>query len=381
MAAQVLPRRLLLRASAFLQMGAFCLFVCVYFLQPGLGGLESLTQNDVRRVLVWIPSYWFLGLFHQLNGSMLPVLAPLARRAWIGLAIAVIGTAAAYALSYLRTLRRIVEEPDILAGSHAGHWLPPFGSRVQTAIGQFSMRSLVRSRQHRVILAFYLGIGFAFTIFLLKAPAIKPTVPDHTPVLAASIMMMVLAIVGTRVVFVLPLELRANWIFRITGVRTGTESLVASRHALLLLSAAPVWTVCAVLCGVMWPWREAAGHLALLGLLGIVLADIALFQFRKLPFTCSYLPGKSQVNMVFLAAAGLMWLVILGVKLERRLLQEPGTTAIMLALFASAAIAVRLMATALSIDEPEDPRYEEAPVPAVLELGLHRDGALPMEPS
>jgi len=39
------------------------------------------------------------------------------------------------------------------------------------------------------------------------------------------------------------------------------------------------------------------------------------------------------------------------------------------------------MATALSIDEPEDPRYEEAPVPAVLELGLHRDGALPMEPS
>ena len=84
LAAQVLPRRLFLRVSGFLQLAAFCLFVCGYFLQPVFGGLASLTAPEIRRLLRWMPSYWFLGLFHQLNGSMHPALAPLARRAWIG---------------------------------------------------------------------------------------------------------------------------------------------------------------------------------------------------------------------------------------------------------------------------------------------------------
>jgi len=34
-------------------------------------------------------------------------------------------------------------------------------------------------------------------------------------------------------------------------------------------------------------------------MLGSILADISLTGFRKIPFTCSYLPGKSKVHMVF----------------------------------------------------------------------------------
>ena len=191
-----------------------------------------------------------------------------------------------------------------------------------------------------MILAFYLGIGFALTLFLLKAPAMKPQLPDapatdpwraaNTPLLAVSIMMMALALVGTRVVFALPLDLRANWIFRITGVRSGPKILAASRRSLLLLSVAPVWLATAVLCLRLWPWRQAAGHLLLLALLGMLGADLCLFSFRKIPFTCSYLPGKSQVHMVFLGAAGLMWFVILSVRFERQMLQEVRSTAAML---------------------------------------------------
>ena len=48
---------------------------------------------------------------------MHPALEPLARRAWMGLAGVVCGAAAVYALSYWRTLRKIVEEPDIAPGS------------------------------------------------------------------------------------------------------------------------------------------------------------------------------------------------------------------------------------------------------------------------
>jgi CubicO group peptidase (beta-lactamase class C family) len=390
LAAQLLPRRLFLRISGFLQMAAFCLFVGMYFLQPAFFGLVPLMVPETRHWLLWSPSYWFLGLFHELNGSIHPALSSLARRAWTGLAIAGLAATVSYALSYMRTMRQIVEEPDITSGPRLFRWLPRFGNEMQTAIGQFSVRTLARSRQHRLILAFYLGIGLAFTIFLLQSLAMNPQLPDapagdqwhnvNTPLLAASIMMSTLAVVGARVVFAFPLELRANWIFRIVGVQGGREILAASRRALLLLSVAPVWLISAVVCLRLWPWYQAAGHLLGLGLLGTALVDLALRGFRKIPFTCSYLPGKSQVHMIFLGALGLGWLVAQSATFEQQALQEPRTIVAMLALLGVVATGVRWSMAFLARLDDRDLQFEEVPTPAVFELGLQRDGVITVGP-
>jgi hypothetical protein len=154
LAAQILPRRLFLRSSGWLQLTAFCLFVAVYFLQPGAGGLAVLIAPSTHRWVACVPSYWFLGLFHELNGSMHPILGPLAWRAWIALGASAFVAAAAHAFSWVRTLRQIVEQPEISSGPRSFTWLPRFGTQVQTAIGQFAVRTLTRSRQHRLIWAF-----------------------------------------------------------------------------------------------------------------------------------------------------------------------------------------------------------------------------------
>ncbi len=224
LAAQVLPRRLFLRVSGYLQLAAIAVIIGVYFLQPGFSGLDDLAFNSIWRLIQWLPSYWFLGLYEQLNGTMHPALAPLARRAWIGLAVVVCGTAVVYTLSYWRTLRKIVEEPDILPGSHRLSWLPRFGSQPQTAIGQFSVRTMARSKQHRLILGFYLGIGLAITGLMLKgSPGAQsnPWREESMLLWAASNLLVVLAAMGTRAAFALPLDLRANWIFRVIGTRAG----------------------------------------------------------------------------------------------------------------------------------------------------------------
>jgi CubicO group peptidase (beta-lactamase class C family) len=379
--AQLLPRRLFLRLSGYLQMTAFCLIVGVYFLQPGFGGLDDLTIGSIGRVIQWLPSYWFLSLYQQLNGSMHPALGPLARRAWMGLAVVACGSAVVYTLSYWRTLRKIVEEPDIMPGSRGLRWLPRFGSEAQTAIGQFTLRTLGRSRQHRLILGFYLGIGLAFTSLLLNGSGAGVSNPWHEKSMllwAASIMMMVLAAVGTRVAFALPLDLRANWIFRVTGMRSGLESLAASRRALLLLSVAPVWLATAVVCLGLWPGRENAAHLVVLGLLGLIMADMCLVHFQKIPFTCSYLPGKSRVHMVFLGALGVLLVGSNGTMLERHALREIGSMVVMLALLAVVFVAVRWTAVALARSEDRELLFEEEVHPAVQGLGLNRDGVMPI---
>src|SRR5207248_2961686 len=116
--AALLPRRLFLRFSSFLQLGAFCTFTSTYFLEPSLVTPAALAAPQNQRFLAWLPDYWFLGVFQQLNGTLTPETAPLAHRAWIGLFFAAAITAGAYGICYFRTLRKVVEEPDIVPGAH-----------------------------------------------------------------------------------------------------------------------------------------------------------------------------------------------------------------------------------------------------------------------
>ncbi len=225
LAAEFLPRRWFLRLSLFLQIGVFCVFVSVYFLQPPFASFSEMVDPANQRWLAWLPTYWFLGALRQLNGSQLAVLEPLARRAWAGLGIAAAGTALVFLLSWFRTLRRIAEEPDITPAVR-GIPLPRFGNAWQTAIVHFSMRSLLRSRQHRLILAFYLGVGFALVIFFLKSPEAQQQILAasggarvNAPMLASTIVMLGFWMLGIRVLFARPLDPGANWVFRITPIR------------------------------------------------------------------------------------------------------------------------------------------------------------------
>jgi CubicO group peptidase (beta-lactamase class C family) len=378
--AQLLPRQWFLRLSAVLQMTCFCLLLTVYFLQPGFSSLESLVAN--QKLLFWLPSYWFFGLFQELNGPTPAALEDMARRAWMGLGLAGCGAALAYLICYLRTLRKIAEQPDILPGRSRVHWLPRFGGALATAVVQFSIRTLLRSRQHRVILSFYLGLAFGLAIFFAKSPDVQEGVsgsdPWHqvnAPMLVASIVMMGAAVLGARVVFSLPLDLRANWIFRVTPIGGGPECMVASRRALYALAIVPTWSALAAAFLWLWPWRAAAGHLAVLGLLGATLAELCLYNFHKIPFTCSYLPGRSYAHMVILGLIGVLLVIARGADVERRALDNPAGLIAMLGLLGILAGWARWRTSEMAKSPEGTLQFEEAPVPAILALGLKRDGA------
>ncbi len=384
LAAQVLPRRQFLRLAAFLQMGAFCFFVSVYFLAPSLATAKALAAPQNQRLLAWLPSYWFLGLFQQLNGSMHPALASLAWRAWIGLGVAAFGAGAAFLLSYFRTLRKIMEEPDIVPGSRGVSWWPRFGDSFETAVVQFSVRTLLRSRQHRLILAFYMGIGFALVILLSKTPHAQQRFVAATadgvngPLLASSIVMLCVAVLGTRVVFSMPLQLQANWIFRMTPVRKISECLVAIRRLLIVLAVIPVWSASAVLFLLIWPWRPVVAHLLVLALLGLTLVELCLHGLQKIPFTCSHLSGKSQVHMAVWAFASLIFLMNRGAEFERRALHDPASYAGMLVILSLAAVCARWRTAALTKSTEAELQFEDLPPVDIFALELHRDGVLPV---
>lgn len=377
--AQLLPRQWFLRLSAVLQLTFFCLLLVAYFLQPAFSSVETL--QDDQEWLFWVPSYWFFALFQQLNGPIPPQLAVLARRAWIGVALTVCGAGLAYLICYFRTLRKVAEQPDILPSpGRRLHWLPQFGGALATAVVRFSIRTLLRSRHHRVILTFYLGLAFGIAMFFGKSPELQVSGIDpwhhaNTTMLVTSIVLMTAAILGARIVFSMPLDLRANWIFRIAPIRGGTDCLKAVRRSLYVISILPVWTVFAIVLLAMWPWREAASHLLLLLLLGTFLAEICLYSFRKIPFTCSYLPGRTYAHMALASFLGFLILVGRGNALERSLAKLSSSMIAIVALGAAAVCAER-RTTAKANSAEAAIQFEEIPDPAILPLGLNRDGVV-----
>ena len=317
------------------------------------------------------------GLFQALSGS--PALARLARSAWLGLGLVIVGSAAAYALSYLRTLRRIAEQPDIAPSVARARWLPAFGDAQQTALVQFSVRTLLRSAPHRVILAFYWGMGFALAIVFLKSPrgqqlnesAAGAWHETSVPLLVSSIVMMGFAVLAARMAFAMPRDLQANWIFRIVPVRGGPRYVAARRRALIAVSAAPVWAASAIVFLWMWPWRPAAGHLVALALLGLILVEMALFGTQKIPFSCSYLPGQSRMHVaVYVGVVLLLPLTVVTATFERDALQDPIGYAAILCVLVTTWIGFRWSTGWLGSSTASPPEFEDEPAGHVLSLDV-----------
>jgi hypothetical protein len=77
--------------------------------------------------------------------------------------------------------------------------------------------------------------------------------------------------------------------------------MTAARRSLGILSVGPIWMIVAFASIVMWPSRSSFVHVAALGMFGMILADLCLWNFHELPLVCSYLPGKSNIHAVFWA--------------------------------------------------------------------------------
>ncbi|MGA2907652.1 MAG: hypothetical protein ABSE36_08115 [Terracidiphilus sp.] len=337
--ALLLPRRLFLRLSALLQLGAFGLFPGGYFLLPTFLTARDLADPRNHWILASSPPYWFFAFFNQLNGSLPPAFTRLARRAWIGLGLVVFGAAASLILCYLRTMKRTVEEPDLMPTRGGFHWTPRFGSSLETAIVLFSFRSITRSRQHRVVFAFYFSIVFAVALSMLhdelSALWLHPLTPQF---LIPTIVMMALAVVGMRNVFQIPVSLNANWVLRLTQLCPSGRYLAATRRCQILLAVFPVWLLAACLALPFRPWHQVVEHLAILALLGWVFVEISLVGFYKVPFTCSYMPGKTNIQFAFWGFV--VVLIVLAVSfapLEMEALGDPaGFAGLCVALIAAA---------------------------------------------
>ena len=329
-AAHTLSYRLFLRISSWLQLGAFFTILGVYFLKPPFPHAAASA---------WLPSFWFCGLLEQMKGATDPTFQPLARRALIGLVIALTIAGASFALAYRRNIRRIIEQPDITPAdrsrpaARAGTWVAANFLRkpIDRAVVLFIARTIARSRQHRLLLAAYVGIGLAISLAYMR-DLIYGSSKSGQPFLVSSLVMLFFAIIGLRAVFALPISLPANWIFRMTAVHRPAAYFGAVRKALYMLAALPVWLVATAAL-------HSVQHAGVMVALAVILVERSLARFHRFPFACSYLPGKANLQ-VRLGTWGMAFLFIAsqGVQIEYWAMQRPMRFAVLFTILGVAAV-------------------------------------------
>jgi hypothetical protein len=384
-AALILPHRLFLRVSSFLQLGSFFVNLGVWFLKPPF---TALAQHPALR---WLPSFWFFGLFQELNGGGSAEFAGLASRAAWALAVVCGVAAASFALAYRRNLRSIVEQPDI-APAHRLRFRAKFlRNPVERAVVLFTVRTIARSRQHRLILAAYLGIalaiGLAYVRDLVYGPssfeAMQVAAPWNQPngsFLAATLIALFFAVIGARAVFAMPIALRANWVFRLTAVHRPEAYFRAVRKSLYLVAVLPVCLGAAALLFAIWPADGAAEHVALMTVTGALLVELSLYRFRKIPFACSYLPGKANLNVRLGAwGVGFLFVAAQGVHLEFWAMQSWPRYAVVLVMLTLLALWARRRSNEFAVSPANQLLFEEVPPTDIHALDLRPDAVFAPE--
>ena len=229
------------------------------------------------------------------------------------------------------------------------------------------IHTLARSGMHRMILMAYGGLAFAI---VLSGTAGMGTFVGHERVAAAGflffhIVAMVALLLATRHLFSLPAELKANWVFQLTERDARGEWLYAVDRLVLFWAALP-WLAPLPLEIHWMGWRGLA-EAALTAVLGLLLYDWLFASWNKLPFTCSYLPGKTPGWMLALRFLGVAATLPFFEGLLFLVLYSPLALMVILPV---AAVVWRRVHAARRDGWPElRLKYEEAPDPVI--HGLH----------
>jgi hypothetical protein len=308
----VLPSPILKRVSTYVR-GLIVVYLvtllCTSFAVP-----YNLwrTSGHVPSWAYLFPSAWFLSLCQMLRGRATPPLIELSHLAFSGLAVCVTVALVTYTISYRRHFIRIPEMAETMAPpkfrqSQTGAFFRHFALRSPFLRGCFPFvwKTLSRSEMHRLVVTAAAGLGL-----VLASQAAMNAVQSSKTLRQAALspdaisipyILTFLLIIGLRVVFEIPTDLRSNWIFQLLIDRDRQECMALARTMILsvalplaLLTAFPMYAYLETL-------PVACLHLLLVAIWALLLTDIVLIRFRKLPFTCT-MPLFKQHSIVILLA-------------------------------------------------------------------------------
>jgi hypothetical protein len=310
----ILPARFLRRVA--LSMRFVAAVVLLVLLATSFTVPDLLTTLPVKaaNTLALLPPVSFLGVARAVWGRANDGISqPMLSSALTSIGLCALTAFSAYALSFRRSFIRLPELPDIGPLPRMSFSVSPlawlhrvtFRSLSERACYQFVARSLLRSDAHLQVLSCFFAVGL-----VVSAETLASSFSVHSswnaampPVELLSIPFIIsyCTLVGIRLAFELPLDLRANWIFRFWLDRDHYDPRSVARHVLLAFCMPWLAPIIFAFTASRFGWSIALLHTTIWAACTCVFVEVLLIRFRKMPFTCPYPAFHNQSPLIVLA--------------------------------------------------------------------------------
>jgi hypothetical protein len=176
---------------------------------------------------------------------------------------------------------------------------------------------------------------------------------------------------GLRYAFRIPVDLRANWLFRLTAQDASLERERALRLIYFGFAVLPAIIVTGpFLVLALIPWKAVYG-ICFAALVALIIVERELSNSDTIPLTCSYLPGKRNI----LHTGIIYWATVFALTTVLTGFEALGAANPIRAALAIGGLAILLWRTQQKHESAEtvELRFDDMPEPAVATLGLARE--------
>jgi len=299
-------REIFKKVSAFFQFTLLLGFLSVFVWFPMVyKSLPSLKDNG-SHFMDYYPPLWFAGIYNHMICNTDPILE---RNCTIGL-IAVFLLVALYLIAVPISLRRYlknyaVNQKRIKYISLFKYLKQLFQQLflkhpVQHAIFMFYVKTLKRSKEHKLKLVLYLAFPISFFISRFIHIYIKEGESFFWSVnfyfVSIPIGLYFFLIVGLRLIVIYPIMLEANWIFKISELIQIKNYIKGFKKALIFSSVLPLAIITYPIYHYFWGMKLAIYHTLYCLFIALLLLEVCFINFRKLPFASEYVSGKLKLK-------------------------------------------------------------------------------------
>lgn len=374
----VFPERIFRALSVFLRMAFMAVFVflMIYIVsnsfiasQP-FAFLPDLKESHSLLLYVF-PPMWFTGFFESMIGSQDSQFSTLASIAILSLVLVTIG----FFLSALASYRKYCRKMEIKKNVNIRlirikyflqHYFDVIFLRnpVQRAVFYFFGKTLRNSMVHKMRLATFAAVGTGLGLILIATNirSFDNFSELNKTLLSIPTVLTFFLLVGIRSVVNIPSSLEANWVFRLTEEKNLTHSSSGLRRGIVFNILFPLFILVFIFYSFSWGWRIGILHSLYGFVVAVLLMEVLFLRYHKIPFACSYLPGKTKAHYLWLLyLVSFIGYVSLVSSLELFLLQNPSSFVFFLGISLFLFLALRIYQkqvlykkmVLIYVDEPE----------------------------
>jgi len=172
---------------------------------------------------------------------------------------------------------------------------------VQRAIFHFYKNTLNAHMFYKMRLATFISIGIGLILFQIPRQGrdIQALFGINKTMLTIPIIISFFYLLGLRGVVNMPTSLNANWIFRLTEGEKRRHYFSALRKGIFFLNLLPLHIVLFAFYLFFWDGLTALYHCFYCFVLSVLVMEVFFHRNFKIPFACSYLPGKEKIQLLW----------------------------------------------------------------------------------